>query len=74
MISPSTQVVNGLIIPHLEPIWMSRTFALHDPVVRDPYARWCGRGETVRGLPIPINDDHMGFLRKSITWSALPTI
>ena len=53
---------------------MSRTFALHDPVVRDPYARWCGRGEIVRGLPIPINDDHMGFLRKSITWSALPTI
>ena len=23
-------------------------------VVRDPYARWCGRGEAARPLPIPI--------------------
>ena len=23
-------------------------------VVRDPYAQWCGRGEVVRPLPIPI--------------------
>src|SRR5262249_61794398 len=24
--------------------------------VRDPYARWCGRGGVVRRPPIPIND------------------
>ena len=22
--------------------------------IRDPYVRWCGRGEAVRSLPIPI--------------------
>jgi hypothetical protein len=25
-------------------------------VVRDPYARWCGRGGAARRPPIPIND------------------
>jgi hypothetical protein len=23
--------------------------------IRDPYVRWCGRGEAVRPLPIPIS-------------------
>ena len=27
-------------------------------VVRDPYARWCGRGGTVRCAPIPIEGDY----------------
>src|SRR5262249_43383806 len=28
--------------------------------VRDPYARWCGRGGTARCPPIPINDAYTG--------------
>jgi hypothetical protein len=30
-------------------------------VVRDPYARWCGRGEAVRPLPIPISNEKQGY-------------
>ena len=33
--------------------------------VRDPYARWCGRGEAVRLPPIPIN---MVFNKERIKW------
>ena len=32
----------------------SRDHLTRTAVVRDPYARWCGRGEAVRPLPIPI--------------------
>ena len=34
MISPSIQVVNGLILSHLEPIGISRTFPIHDQTRR----------------------------------------
>jgi hypothetical protein len=48
--------INGQILCRLgitetvcETVLINRT-----AVVRDPYARWCGRGEAVRPLPIPI--------------------
>jgi hypothetical protein len=28
--------------------------------IRDPYVRWCGRGEAVRPLPIPIDMGNLG--------------
>jgi len=30
--------------------------------IRDPYVRWCGRGEAVRSLPIPIRPRFIGTL------------
>ena len=31
MINPSTQMVNGLIIPRLEPVGIARTVRVHHP-------------------------------------------
>jgi hypothetical protein len=35
--------------------------------VRDPYARWCGRGGAVRCPPIPIH----GWKQKFIVWQLI---
>jgi hypothetical protein len=37
--------------------------------VRDPHARWCGRGGTARCPPIPIIDP-----KRSLTSPSLPTM
>jgi hypothetical protein len=43
MLSSSTQAVNRLIIPDLEPSRMSRTFALHDRIMRTDEVSVVGR-------------------------------
>ena len=35
-------------------------FHLPNRRIRDPYVRWCGRGEAVRPLPIPIGRQSSG--------------
>jgi hypothetical protein len=41
--------------------------------IRDPYVRWCGRGEAVRPLPIPIRPQNTTMRGKarclSSVWS-----
>ncbi len=44
-------------------------------VVRDPYARWCGRREVVRPPPIPIrqrNNEAVPSIRLSQVWDHFP--
>ena len=35
-------------------VYLSSRWNLPNRRIRDPYVRWCGRGEAVRPLPIPI--------------------
>ena len=52
--------------------WQRMMLTLPNRRIRDPYVRWCGRGEAVRSPPIPIRanrDEHERQVGWSRTWS-----
>jgi putative transposase len=48
MISPPIQVVKGLILSHLDPIGISRTFPIHDPAAIKHYNEAHGTAISIR--------------------------
>ena len=67
MIDPSTQVVEGLIIPYFEPIRICRTLAIHDRVLgNDRHA--------MLPLPVGLNKGNLSRVLIILTFDTLREI